>query len=117
MGRSASRRFPFACYRSLFTATGTIEHADSGHRPSRGWYRSRRMFAKLSAAPAGESDLFKYHKFTGVGPRRAGVLLPSAAPIPVLMFALALTLASVPALAATPGLAATPAPGNLDAAR
>jgi quinohemoprotein ethanol dehydrogenase len=55
--------------------------------------------------------LFKFHDFTGVGSRRAGVPLTTLTPIPALMFALALTLAS------TPSPAATPAPGSLDDAR
>ena len=46
--------------------------------------------------------MFKFHDFTGVGSRRAGVLSTTAAPIPVLMFTLALTLVSTAALAATP---------------
>ncbi|HEY2635245.1 MAG TPA: hypothetical protein VGI51_10985, partial [Steroidobacteraceae bacterium] len=63
--------------------------------------------------------MFKFHDVTGFGSRRAGVLSTTAAPIPVLMFALALTFALALILASTAAPAATPAPapGNLDAAR
>src|SRR5271156_3437843 len=74
-----------------------------------------RASAKLSIAPAGESDLLRYQTSGHTGSHRAGILFTSNA----MSFALTLVPALVLSMAPTPAAGAT-APhmaGNIDAAR